>query len=147
MNERIVVGVDIGTTKVCAVVAAADELDRINILGVGVAESDGLNRGVVVNIDRTVASVQQAVREAERAAGVIGSLGDRGYRRRSRAELSEPRRHHDFESRRRDLAARRPAISSKTRRTSQCRLIARSCTSSRRTSSSTARMASPILSG
>lgn len=82
MNERIVVGVDIGTTKVCAVVAAADELDRINILGVGVAESDGLNRGVVVNIDRTVASVQQAVREAERAAGVtvrsviVGIAGD-----------------------------------------------------------------------
>lgn len=82
MNERIVVGVDIGTTKVCAVVAAADQLDRINILGVGVAESDGLNRGVVVNIDRTVAAVQDAVREAERAAGVsvrnviVGIAGD-----------------------------------------------------------------------
>ncbi|HMB90512.1 MAG TPA: cell division protein FtsA, partial [Rhodothermales bacterium] len=70
MNERIVVGMDIGTTKVCAVVAAADDLDRINILGVGVAESEGLNRGVVVNIDKTVAAVQEAVREAERAAGV-----------------------------------------------------------------------------
>ena len=54
MNDRIVVGLDIGTTKVCAVVATADELERINVLGVGVSESDGLNRGVVVNIDRTV---------------------------------------------------------------------------------------------
>lgn len=70
MNERIVVGMDIGTTKVCAVVAAADELDRINILGVGVAESEGLNRGVVVNIDKTVAALQEAVYEAERAAGI-----------------------------------------------------------------------------
>ncbi len=82
MNERIVVGVDIGTTKVCAVVAAVDDLNRINILGVGVAESEGLNRGVVVNIDKTVAAVQHAVGEAERAAGVtvrsviVGIAGD-----------------------------------------------------------------------
>src|SRR5690606_38088663 len=82
LNDRIVVGVDIGTTKVCAVVAAVDDLNRINILGVGVAESDGLNRGVVVNIDKTVAAAQHAVNEAERAAGVtvrsviVGIAGD-----------------------------------------------------------------------
>jgi len=82
MHERIVVGLDIGTTKVCAVVAAADELGRINILGVGVAESEGLNRGVVVNIDKTVAAVQEAIHEAERVAGVmvesvlVGIAGD-----------------------------------------------------------------------
>ncbi|MEF8864364.1 MAG: cell division protein FtsA [Salinibacter sp.] len=82
MNEDIVVGVDIGTTKVCAVVAGKDELDRVNILGVGMAPSDGLNRGVVVNIDRTVAAVREAVEEAERAAGVevqsvvVGIAGD-----------------------------------------------------------------------
>lgn len=82
MNERIVVGLDIGTTKVCAVVATADELERINVLGVGVAESDGLNRGVVVNIDRTVNAVKDAVEEAERMAGVsvrnviVGIAGD-----------------------------------------------------------------------
>jgi cell division protein FtsA len=82
MNDRIVVGLDIGTTKVCAVVATADELERINVLGVGVAESDGLNRGVVVNIDRTVNAVKDAVEEAERMAGVsvrnviVGIAGD-----------------------------------------------------------------------
>ncbi|MEM8601680.1 MAG: cell division protein FtsA [Bacteroidota bacterium] len=82
MNERIVVGVDIGTTKVVALVASADEHDRINILGVGWAPSDGLNRGVVVNIDKTVAAVQQAVQDAERMAGVevrsvlVGIAGD-----------------------------------------------------------------------
>lgn len=82
MTERIVVGVDIGTTKVCAVVAAADELGRINILGVGVAESEGLNRGVVVNIDKTVAAVREAIGSAEHAAGVqvhrviVGIAGD-----------------------------------------------------------------------
>jgi len=82
MNENIVVGVDIGTTKVCAVVAAEDDLGRVNILGMGVSESHGLNRGVVVNIDKTVAAVQEAVHEAERAAGVevrsviVGIAGD-----------------------------------------------------------------------
>lgn len=81
-HERIVVGVDIGTTKVCAVVASVDDLSRINILGVGVAESEGINRGVVVNIDKTVAAVRQAVHEAEHAAGVtvrsvvVGIAGD-----------------------------------------------------------------------
>ena len=82
MNERIVVGVDIGTTKVCAVVAAADDLQRVNVLGIGVAESEGLNRGVVVNIDKTVEAVKDAIHEAERAAGVtvrkviVGIAGD-----------------------------------------------------------------------
>ena len=82
MDERIVVGVDIGTTKVCAVVAAEDELGRVNVLGVGVAESTGLNRGVVVNIDKTVAALQKAIREAEHMAGVevrnviVGIAGD-----------------------------------------------------------------------
>ncbi|MEM9664992.1 MAG: cell division protein FtsA [Bacteroidota bacterium] len=82
MNERIVVGVDIGTTKVCAIVASVDEHNRVNILGMGVTESDGLNRGVVVNIDKTVMAVQYAIEEAERAAGVsvrsviVGIAGD-----------------------------------------------------------------------
>ncbi len=94
MNERIVVGVDIGTTKVCAVVAAADDLNRINVLGVGVAHSDGLNRGVVVNIDKTVAAVQEAVGEAERSAGAearsvyVGIAGDHIQSFQSRGVIS-----------------------------------------------------------
>ena len=82
MSDKIVVGLDIGTTKVCAVVATSDELDRVQILGVGVAESEGLNRGVVVNIDKTVAAVRAAIEEAERMAGVtvrnviVGIAGD-----------------------------------------------------------------------
>ena len=82
MSDKIVVGLDIGTTKVCAVVATSDELDRVQVLGVGVAESEGLNRGVVVNIDKTVAAVREAIEEAERMAGVtvrnviVGIAGD-----------------------------------------------------------------------
>ena len=80
--ENIVVGVDFGTTKICAVVASRDDQGRVNVLGVGVADSEGLNRGVVVNIDKTVDAVQRAVGEAERAAGVetravvVGIAGD-----------------------------------------------------------------------
>ena len=70
-GERLVVGVDIGTTKICAVVASMDSRERIDIRGVGVAESDGLNRGVVVNIDKTVEAVKKrAIDEAEHSAGV-----------------------------------------------------------------------------
>ncbi len=82
ITDQIVVGLDIGTTKVCAVVATSDELDRVQILGVGVAESDGLNRGVVVNIDKTVSAIRLAIEEAERMAGItvqnviVGIAGD-----------------------------------------------------------------------
>lgn len=82
MEERIVVGLDIGTTKVCAVVASINELKQINILGVGRAASDGLNRGVVVNIDRTVNAIRTAIEQAQLHAGIdvrsvnVGIAGD-----------------------------------------------------------------------
>lgn len=81
-NERIVVGLDIGTTKVCAVVASINEQDKIHILGVGKAPSDGLNRGVVVNIDKTVNAIKKAVEQAQLASGIevnsvnVGIAGD-----------------------------------------------------------------------
>lgn len=81
-NERIVVGLDIGTTKICAVVASINEQDRIHILGVGKAKSDGLNRGVVINIDKTVNAIKKAVEQAELASGIevnsvnVGIAGD-----------------------------------------------------------------------
>ncbi|HKO21457.1 MAG TPA: cell division protein FtsA [Candidatus Eisenbacteria bacterium] len=64
----IYAGLDIGTTKITAIVAEADG-DGIRIIGVGSAPSDGLKRGVVVNLERTVRSIQHAVQEAERIAG------------------------------------------------------------------------------
>jgi cell division protein FtsA len=67
---KIYTGLDIGTTKITAVVAQADESgDGIVILGVGTAPSDGLKRGVVVNLEKTVRSIQHAVGEAERISG------------------------------------------------------------------------------
>jgi len=82
MEERIVVGLDIGTTKVCAVVASMNEDKQVNILGLGKAPSDGLNRGVVVNIDKTVNAIRTAIQQAEHASGVdvrsvhVGIAGD-----------------------------------------------------------------------
>lgn len=82
MEDNIVVGLDIGTTKVCAIIASINEMDQINILGVGKAASDGLNRGVVVNIDKTVNAIRSAVEQAELASGIkvravnVGIAGD-----------------------------------------------------------------------
>ena len=64
----IVVGLDIGTTKICALVGEYTE-DGISIVGVGTHPSVGLRKGVVVNIDSTVSSIRKAVREAELMAG------------------------------------------------------------------------------
>lgn len=70
MQERgnIVVGLDIGTTKICAVVGEITG-DSINIIGIGTHPSIGLRKGVVVNIEATVKSIKKAVEEAELMAG------------------------------------------------------------------------------
>ncbi|MFN0203227.1 MAG: cell division FtsA domain-containing protein, partial [Bacteroidia bacterium] len=69
-TEKIVVGLDIGTTKICAIVGKLNEYGKINILGVGRAESDGVSRGVVVNIEKTVQAIREAVAEAEKQSGI-----------------------------------------------------------------------------
>ncbi|MDI6780726.1 MAG: cell division protein FtsA [bacterium] len=66
---EIVVGLDIGTTKICTIIGEIDG-DRMEIIGVGTAPSHGLKKGVVVNIDSTIKSVENAVSEAELMAGV-----------------------------------------------------------------------------
>jgi cell division protein FtsA len=67
-NHDIIVGLDIGTTKIACIVGEVTD-DGIDIIGIGTAPSKGLRRGVVVNIDATVQSIQQAVDEAENMAG------------------------------------------------------------------------------
>ncbi len=69
-HEQIAVGLDIGTTKVSAVVGEATADGRVDIIGVGTSPSRGLRKGVVVNIDSTVESIKKAVEEAELMAGV-----------------------------------------------------------------------------
>lgn len=69
-REHIVVGLDIGTTKICAIVAEITREKEINIIGVGSSPSRGLRKGVVVNIESTVESIKKAVEEAELMAAV-----------------------------------------------------------------------------
>jgi len=67
-QENIIVGLDIGTTKICAVVGEVSGNDT-NIIGIGTHPSIGLRKGVVVNIESTVESIKKAVEEAELMAG------------------------------------------------------------------------------
>ncbi len=64
----ILVGLDIGTTKICAIVGEMTD-DGIDIIGIGSHPSKGLRKGVVVNIDATVASIKRAIEEAEHMGG------------------------------------------------------------------------------
>lgn len=63
------VGLDIGTTSVKVVVAEYID-SKMNIIGVGNAKSEGINRGIIVDIDKTVQAIQRAVRQAEEKAGI-----------------------------------------------------------------------------
>ena len=69
-DERIVVGLDIGTTKICTVIGEIAGDGVLDIIGEGMVPSDGLRKGVVVNLERTIASVRQSIAAAERVAGV-----------------------------------------------------------------------------
>jgi cell division protein FtsA len=70
-GTRTFVGLDIGTTKIsCIIAEQKSNGEEIHIVGVGNAPSEGLRRGVVVDLEKTVASIQRAVDEAERMAGV-----------------------------------------------------------------------------
>jgi cell division protein FtsA len=65
-----VVGLDVGTTKICAVIGRPKPGGGLDVIGVGSAPSRGLRRGVVVNIDSTVEAIKQAVADAEQMAGI-----------------------------------------------------------------------------
>ncbi len=69
-NDKIVVGLDIGTTKICAIVGRKNEFGKLEVLGMGKAESDGVIRGIVTNIDKTVNAIEKAVKEAEDQSGI-----------------------------------------------------------------------------
>lgn len=69
-DRNLIVGLDIGTSKVVALVAEYKADGELEVIGIGSAASRGLSRGVVVNIDSTVQSIQRAVEQAELMAGV-----------------------------------------------------------------------------
>lgn len=67
-KDELVVGLDIGTTKICAIVGEVTN-DGIDVVGIGTHPSKGLRKGVVINIESTVSSIRKAVEEAELMAG------------------------------------------------------------------------------
>ena len=80
-KDNIAVGLDIGTTKIVAMIGKKNEYGKLEILGIGKSKSLGVSRGVVNNITKTILSIQQAVQEAENNSGykikdvVVGIAG------------------------------------------------------------------------
>ncbi len=68
-SDRTIVAIDVGTTKICVLVAERCGDNEFTITGIGKAQSDGLKRGVVVNIGQTVRSLKTAIKEAELTSG------------------------------------------------------------------------------
>ena len=66
----LAVGLDIGTTKIVAVVGRLEEHGKIDVLGIGKSKSLGVQRGVVANITLTIESIQSAIKMAEEASGL-----------------------------------------------------------------------------
>ncbi len=69
-NGKIVVGLDIGTTKICVIVGRKNEFGKLEVLGMGKAESEGVIKGIVTNIDKTVFAIEKAVKEASDMSGI-----------------------------------------------------------------------------
>ncbi len=97
--SKVIVGLDIGTTKIVCIVGRRNEYGKIEILGMGRSESVGVTRGVVSNIEKTVQSIKTAVTEAENQSGIdirsvnvgiagqhIKSLQHRGIKMRNSLE-------------------------------------------------------------
>jgi len=81
--KNIICGVDIGTTKICVLIAEqGPSPEELHIIGIGQHPSKGLRKGVVINLEKTIGSIEEAVDEAERMAGVtvenvyVGIAGD-----------------------------------------------------------------------
>ena len=102
-KDDVIVGLDIGTTKICAIIAErSEDEENLKIVGVGTAKSEGLRRGVVVNIEKTVQSITKAVEDAELMAGVevkgvfAGIAGDHIRSINSKGIIAVSREHSDI---------------------------------------------------
>jgi cell division protein FtsA len=67
--ERTIVGIDVGTTKICTLIGEVDEDERLCIVGIGVAPTHGLSKGVVVNVEEASRSIAASIEKAERVSG------------------------------------------------------------------------------
>jgi cell division protein FtsA len=96
------VGLDIGTTKIAAIISETDETGKPKIVGIGTRPSEGLKRGLVINLEKTVESVASAVEDAEMMAGVkvdsvyAGIAGDHIRSINSRGVIAVSRSDHEI---------------------------------------------------
>jgi cell division protein FtsA len=113
-KDRYIIGLDVGSTKTCALIAEVDE-EQVKFLALGAAESKGLRKGLIVNLDSTVSSIRRAVEEAEGVANVpvesavIGVAGShvRGVNSRGGVTLGHRARDIEREDVRRAVDAAR----------------------------------------
>lgn len=97
-SPEIITGLDIGTTKIGVIIAEVEENSQPKIIGVGAVPSEGLRKGVVVNLEKTVRSIESALGQAEQMAGVkvnqvyVGIAGDhiRSYNGRGVVAVAGP---------------------------------------------------------
>ena len=100
MEDKIIVGLDIGTTKICAIVGKKNEYGKLEVLGMGKAVSDGVIRGIVTNIDKTVRAIEKAIAEASESSGIdigVVNVGIAGQHIRSTVQHGSITRNSDDE--------------------------------------------------
>lgn len=100
MEDKIIVGLDIGTTKICVIVGKKNEYGKLEILGMGKAVSDGVIRGIVTNIDKTVRAIEKAIVEASEQSGIeigVVNVGIAGQHIRSAVHHGSITRESDEE--------------------------------------------------
>jgi len=69
MEDRTIVGIDIGTTKICTLVARVEDDDTLRIMGVGIEPSRGMKRGVMINLEDATKAIARSVEKAQRSSG------------------------------------------------------------------------------
>ena len=97
-SPELITGLDIGTTKIGVIIAEVEDDSQPKVIGVGTAPSDGLRKGVVVNLEKTVRSIENAIDQAEQMAGAkidqvyVGIAGDhiRSYNGRGVVAVAGP---------------------------------------------------------
>ena len=94
-EKNLIVGLDIGTSKVVAIVGEINESNQIEVVGIGMHPSRGLKKGVVVNIESTVHSIQKAIEEAE-AINELGAVITSSSACNSKSRIAKCKAHVPF---------------------------------------------------
>jgi cell division protein FtsA len=101
-RERVIVGLDIGTTKTCALVAEQGASGRLQVLAAGICPSRGLKRGVVISLEETSEAIQAAIEQCERVTGrrigsaIVSIAGNHIESQNSRGVTTLPNHGHDL---------------------------------------------------